>query len=391
MTNFFRYIIVVFLVFSFSNANSQSISRLRANKKKIEKEIVFLNKLIKASSKNKKITINKLILVNKQIDNRKRLINNIEKEVEFLGSNISTNKNSISNSSIKLRTLKKQYATIIYNYWLHKVNRNKFIFLLSSYDFNQAFTRLKYLKQYAEYTEKLSSKIVKLQTQLRHKNINLSKQYSEKKSLIESLVNEKLSLANEKQDFNKYINSLSSQQKKLKQKLSKQLKAQNKLNAKIKYLIKLEAKKKRNRSANDKVLSKSFAKNKGRLPWPTKSGFISSKFGVHRHPVAKRTKVRNDGIDITTNPNSKCLVVFNGKISEVFNFPGLNNIIMVRHGDYLTVYANIAKVFVRKGDIVKTGQVLGTIFTDGSEHKTVLKFQLWKNSLKQNPAIWLRK
>jgi len=391
MIKLLRYVLVTFLIFSFSFANSQSIKKLRENKKKIEKDIIYLNKLIKSSSRSKKITISKLVLVNNQINNRKKLIRNIERESMFLNSSIKTNKKSIHDSNIKLESLKIQYASIIYNSWLHKSNDSKFIFILSSYDFNQAFLRIKYLKQYADFTEKLAQDIQNLKNDLVTKNEFLSKQYLNKKSIAANLISEKLSLAREKDKHSKYISTLSSKQKNLKQKLSKQLKAQNRLNRKIKHLIKLEAKKKKRRSVNDRVLSKNFAKNKGRLPWPTKSGFISSRFGVHQHPVAKRTKVRNDGIDITTDPNSDCHVVFNGKISEVFNFPGLNNIIMVRHGDYLTVYANIAKVYVRKGQIVKTGQVLGLIYTDTSDRKTVLKFQLWKNSLKQNPSSWLSK
>lgn len=391
MIKHLRYIIIILLLFSFNSASSQSIKKLRANKKKIEKEITYLNKLILSSSKNKKITVNKLVLVTKQIDNRERLITNIEQESNSLSNSIATNKHSIVVSNKKLESLKELYAAIIYNSWLHKSVKNKFIFLMSSYDFNQAYIRIKYLKQYSDYTERLAKQIVSLKKSLANSNLRLSKQYKEKQLIANNLTNEKLSLAKEKTKHSRYISSLSSKQKKLKQKLNRQLKAQSKLTARIKYLIKLEAKKKRKRSSGDKVLSKNFAKNKGKLPWPTKSGFISSGFGVHQHPVAKRTKVRNDGIDITTDANADCFAVFSGVISEVFNFPGLNNIIMLRHGDYLTVYANISKVYVRKGDKIKTGQAIGMIYTDSSERKTVLKFQLWKNSLKQNPSRWLSK
>jgi septal ring factor EnvC (AmiA/AmiB activator) len=386
-----RYILLVLFLFSSSFVFSQSVKSLRKNKKKIEKEIVYINHLLNSSSKNKKVTVNKLSIVHKQIDNRKKLISNINAETIVLGNNIYTNRKRINKSVDRLNLLKKQYSSIIYNSWLHKSSKNKFIFILASKDFNQAYRRLKYLKQYSDYTENIATIIDSLKTNLSRRNAALILQYKEKKFLSNSLNNEKLALAREKQKHKNYISILNNKQKKLKKLLDAQLRAQNRLQTKIKRLIAREAARKVKRTTVDSKLSKSFVRNKSKLPWPTKTGFISSRFGVHQHPVAKRTKIINNGIDITTDPNSECFAVFDGKVSEVFNSPGLNNIVMIRHGDYLTVYANLSKVYITKGQKVKTSQAIGVIYTDPSEHKTVLKFQVWKNSSKQNPSRWLRK
>jgi len=390
--SFYRYVIIVFvMIITCSNTCGQSLNKLRANKKKIEKEINYLNKLLKTGEKDKKVTLNKIVIVNRQIHNRERLILNIEKEVKTFEVDIKANKHVINDYSLKLSNLNRQYSSIIYNSWLHKSRKNKLIFILSSYDFNQAYLRLKYLRQYSYYTQKLVGDISNLKGELIKQNADLKAKLLQKEQLAKLISNEKLSLAREKQKHNRYFSTLSAKEKSLKKKLKKQLRAQAKLSSKIKRIIKLEANKKRRRSLSENNLSRDFAKNKGKLPWPTHSGFISSKYGVHPHPVAKRTKVRNDGIDITTEKESKCYSVFNGKVSEVFNFPGLNNILMIRHGEYLTVYANLLKVFVRKGESVKTGQSVGLIYTDPDEKKTVLKFQVWKNSSKQNPSRWLSK
>lgn len=386
-----KYLLILLLVLSFSKVFSQSINSLKENKKKIEKEIVYINNLLISSSKNKSVTFNKLSIVSKQIDNREKLISNIEQETNVLSNNISLNRDKINESTKRLSLLKNQYSSIVYNSWLHKTNKNKFIFLLSSNDFNQAFIRLKYFKQYSDYTEKIVIAIDSLKSNLNKGNNKLIKQYKTKQSLANSLTKEKLALAKEKEKHKNYITALTSKEKKLKQQLDNQLKAQDRLEAKIRQLIELEAKKNIEKTSVDNNLSNDFTKNKSRLPWPTKKGFISSQFGVHQHPVAKRTQVRNDGIDITTDENSECFAVFNGKVSEVFNFPGLNNIVMIRHGDYLTVYANLSRVYVTKGQTVSTRQAIGLIYTDVEEHKTVLKFQVWMNSSKQNPSYWLSK
>ena len=235
---------------------------------------------------------------------------------------------------------------------------------------------------------KLAENINKTNDSLINVNSDLIKIIDKKNVLLNTHSKEKLVLAQEKLGYKSLISKLKNQERSIKRKLDKQLKYQSRLVAEIERIIK-ENSLRSKVTASDINLAREFSSNRGKLPWPTQSGFVSSAYGLHAHPVSKRTKIRNDGIDITTNENSSCLSVFSGVVSEVFNFPGLNNIIMVRHGSYLTVYANLKDVYVRKGDVIKTGQIIGKIFTDPDDKKTVLKFQVWKESQKMNPQDWL--
>ena len=139
----------------------------------------------------------------------------------------------------------------------------------------------------------------------------------------------------------------------------------------------------------ERELSSSFASNRGRLPWPCEKGFISGTFGEHPHPVLERVKVKNNGVDITTEQNAQVKAVFNGKISKVMSFPNLNNVVIVRHGEYLTVYSNLEMVSVKEGQEVTTRQTIGKVHTNVEEQKTELHFEIWKGKMIQNPENWL--
>ena len=135
-------------------------------------------------------------------------------------------------------------------------------------------------------------------------------------------------------------------------------------------------------------MSTDFAKNKGKLPWPVEQGFVSEKFGVNVHPVFKQVKLSNDGITITTSKNANVRSVFGGVVTEIMFIPGYNNVVIIRHGSYLTVYSNLVEVSVKKGDNVKTKQVIGKLSANEKSNST-LNFQVWKDKDKLNPQLWL--
>ncbi len=380
--------LVLTILFSSFTLSAQSLNELKNKKDKIESEIKYLNELIEKGSKSRSVSLNKLSVLNRKIEVREELIINLKNEIDYYNLLLSNNKTEVSRLKEKLRFLNKQYASVIYYSWKNRVPENKLIFLFSSENFNQAYKRLKYFKQYSYYSMKLAENINKTNDSLINVNSDLIKIIDKKNVLLNSHSKEKLVLAQEKLGYKSLISKLKNQERSIKRKLDKQLKYQSRLVAEIERIIK-ENSLRSKVTASDINLAREFSSNRGKLPWPTQSGFVSSAYGLHAHPVSKRTKIRNDGIDITTNENSSCLSVFSGVVSEVFNFPGLNNIIMVRHGSYLTVYANLKDVYVRKGDVIKTGQIIGKIFTDPDDKKTVLKFQVWKESQKMNPQDWL--
>jgi murein hydrolase activator len=139
-------------------------------------------------------------------------------------------------------------------------------------------------------------------------------------------------------------------------------------------------------------VGENFAQNRLRLPWPVERGVITEKFGVHRHPVLEKVQVRNNGINIATEPGSKARAVFNGEVSRVFGITGGNSAVILRHGSYLSVYSNLREVTVKTGDKVSARQSIGTVYTDPEDgDKTILKFQIWHENQKLNPEEWLGK
>ncbi|MCT4602732.1 MAG: peptidoglycan DD-metalloendopeptidase family protein, partial [Marinifilum sp.] len=205
-------------------------------------------------------------------------------------------------------------------------------------------------------------------------------------------------LSAEKSQQSALVQKLKKREKQLRDDLRKQKRYAQKLQKEIQKIIERQARlaKKSSKSSGkyvitpeEKTLSLSFDKNKGKLPWPTKTGFISERFGEHPHPVLKHVTVRNDGIDITTDSKSDCRSVFKGEVTHILSMPGLNNVVIIRHGEFFTVYSNLATVNVKKGDVVQSKEKIGVVYTDNSQDQTILKFQLWKGSTKLNPAHWL--
>lgn len=391
MKKLITVVITLFCLFIVTDtAFTQSLNDLKVKKQKIEKEIIFLNSLIKKNEQKRVTSLSKLSLLNRKIEVREELINTLNAEVKYNSNLYDNNVKEVNKLSGRMEVLSKEYASILYYSWKNKTTDNKLVFILASKDINQAYKRIKYFKQFSSYTLRLSRDIENLKDSLSKVNNSLKEIIQSKNKLLSSYRKEKLNLANEKQSYRHLVNQLERKKRNYSKELARQKRQNDRLQREIRKVIELNRRKAK-RTAGYLKLAKQFASNKGKLPWPVSSGFISSTFGLHPHPISKRAKVRNDGIDITTSENAACLCVFEGVVSEVFNFPGLNNIIMVRHGSYLTVYANLKDVTVSKGDRVKTGQPIGIIYTDPDDNKTVLKFQLWHENNKMNPQYWLVK
>jgi septal ring factor EnvC (AmiA/AmiB activator) len=139
------------------------------------------------------------------------------------------------------------------------------------------------------------------------------------------------------------------------------------------------------------ALSNSFAANRGKLPWPVERGTITGYFGPHKHPVANVT-IDNNGIDIQTSAGATVRAVFEGKVTGIFYVPGSGQNVLITHGEYFTVYANLASLSVSKGQVVQTKQSIGTV-GNNDEGLPVINFQIWKSAgkgpVKLNPTQWI--
>ncbi|NTW32215.1 MAG: peptidoglycan DD-metalloendopeptidase family protein [Bacteroidetes bacterium] len=413
---FYKTAYLLLLVF-FLNINvmfsQNSKEKLQVKKKKIENDIAYSDKLLYQTKKNKQISLNQLIILNNKINQREELVSSINNEIHNIDYKINNNSEEISKLSAEIKRYKADYAKMIY--WAYK-NRNSFsrlLFIFASDDLNQAFLRLKYLQQYINYRRKQSELIVKTSKLLNIKLTELINTKINKSTVLTSKEAEKLLLAKEKDEKNAAVKKLQQKEKELIKTIKQKEKESKKLQQSIENLIAAEIKKvsrnnltinsvtpkKTSKTSNiskelgltetDQILSNSFTLNKGKLTWPTENGVVTGTFGEHPHPVLSGIKVKNNGIDISTDNGAKARAVFNGKVTGVISIPGANKVAIIRHGEYLTVYSNLKDLYVKTGDIVKTKQNIGLIYTDVAESKTELHFEVWFGKTLSNPLIWL--
>jgi len=378
--------------------------QLEQDKKKIENEIEYTNKLLDQTKASKQTSMNQLVILADKISKREELITTINSEIYFINMEIEDTHDSITILTENLSKLKDEYARMIYFAYKNKNLYNRLMFIFASEDFNQAYQRLKYFQQYNSYRKIQAELIVETQSHLHDKTEKLAGIKSEKENLLVQQQNEKDRLTDEKSQKNNTVQQLNKTEKNLKKSLREKERAAEELQSTIEKIITEEIRRANERATatTDKtkgmaltpeelLVSDNFMNNQGKLPWPVLRGVISGTFGEHPHPVLNRVKVKNNGIDLLTDQDAEARAVFEGEVTRVMSVPNNNNVIIIRHGEYLTVYSNLDKVYVRPGDQVQTKQSIGTVFTNPDEAKTEMHFEVWKAKTLMNPADWLAK
>jgi len=410
MVNRTRNILFILIVMCLFFANvltvfSQDKEKLQKDKKKIEEEIALTNKLLKETKKNTQSSLNQLVLINKQINQREQLIRNINSEINYVNGLIAKNNHSREILNKELAELKEQYARMVYNAYLNRNSYNTLMFIFAAQDFNQAYKRLKYMQQYSEYRRKQSEKIHLKQTELAKKAAELESLLSDKRTLLASQNNEKLLLDNQKNEQSKTVSALQKKEKELSKTVKEKEAAARKLQKAIEAIIAEEIKKaaeraKKNTGATtttfkltpeEMALSNNFASNRQKLPWPLTQAIVTSTYGDNPHPTLPGIKINNKGIDMGTSSGSKARAVFDGTVVRVLEMQMYHYVIIISHGEYYTVYSKIETPYVKAGDKVKTKQDIGLVYTDTQESKTELHFEIWKGNTNMNPINWLAK
>ncbi len=386
----------IFILFASPLQSQTDREKLQKTKKQLEDEIQYTTELLEKTQQNKKTSLNKLQILAKQIRSREALIDAINRELNQVQVDILTENVQIDKMSRQLLVLKSEYARMIYHANRMLNGQNKLMFIFSAKDFNQAYQRLKYFQEYASYRRRQAERILSTQSSINSKRKELENIKNQKLSLIQSQLQEKQKLDKEKQDKAKAVKEWSSKEKQLLATLRVKQQAAQRLEYEIEKLISEDIRVKTPLSKSnleltpkERELSSSFSANRGKLPWPCERGFISGTFGEHAHPVLEHVKVKNNGVDIMTARGSLVKAVFGGKVSRVMFFPNLNKVVIIRHGDYLTVYSNLADVTVREGQEVSTKQTIGRVFSTADESKSELHFEIWKGKIIQNPEAWL--
>lgn len=370
--------------------SQKSRSQLEQEKQSNLKRIEEAQDILKQTESQKKSTLGQLSAITRQIEAREMHIKSINEEISYLRADIDEVNQIVQSLERDLQALKEEYAAMIYATSKTRRGYNRLTFLFSAETFNQFLRRLKYMSQYADARRVQAEQIGKVSAALNAQRTDFELKKLEQESLLSNQVAETRNLLALKIKQNEIIKDLSSREKQLKTELAERRSAIQKLDNLIAEIIReeLEREKLTKNLSVSPALSATFEGLKNKLPWPVASGFVSSRFGRHPHPVLRGVEVDNQGIDIQTNQDESVKSVFDGTVATVAFVPGMNSVVIVKHGDYFTLYARLKKVNVRKGQNLKAGDVVGEVFTDNNGISEI-QFQVWKNNQKLDPEKWL--
>ncbi len=389
------------LTFAFSSilifAFGQKSDRLKNERNSVKAEIEKTASEIQTTSKARKTTYQQYLDLKATVGTKQEMINELKREIELMNFRITRQEEITDALAVDLELMKDSYGELLRKAYRQSQSNQPFLFLFSAESFNDFAQRWRFLKQYHDFKKREARLIRETQSAFEIQNKALQILQTEKTEIIEHFKTETEKLSVVIQEKEKVVKELSQKEKKLKIKLSKQEKAKENLNSDIEKAIFAELKTERakNRtpqglktsetSKKEVGLSLTFQTKKGSLPMPV-SGKIVGKFGIRVHSEAHNTKTESPGIEIETNENASVRVVYDGKVVRSFFKPEFQNIVLVQHGDYFTLYSNLKSVVVKTGNIVKEGDILGKVGTKNG--KTELHFQIWQNGTKLNPEDW---
>ena len=372
---------------------------LEAQKKQLQQEIVQINTLLKSSAKKRANVLTEVETVQLKIDRQDALIRLTNRQINRLNQEIGLNLRNIETLRAELTVLKKDYAAMVVSARKNQSTQNRLMFLLSSESFWQAYKRMAYMKQYAAYRKQQGEQIATKTKTLQQYTNDLVAQRKGKEQLIRENRAAQKELDSIKLKQNSLVQQLKKREKSYAAQIRKKQRQQEAIDKEINRLIR-EAIAASNKKAGTKTtsfvltpeakaLAASFVANKGRLPWPVQKGIVTQRFGTQRHPVVRTTTIKSNGVTLSVPAGAEARSVFEGKVLNIVQFKGSNPIVLVQHGNYITSYKNLSKVYVKKGDKLSAKQAIGQIFTNKDTGKTSLQFSLFQNTTPQNPALWL--
>ena len=389
----FNYFLIILLLYSFNQYSQQSRSSLEKERDVNLVKIQEAETILKETEKSKNITVGKLNVINKQIRNRQSLISNLRSDIKVQSDEIVLIRNLIISLKRDLRILNNEYSDMIYSSYKSRSSLDKLTYIFSSKDYNQMFRRFNYIFQYSKFRKNQIIEINKVYEELEYQENNLSDVNKKQKKLLGDELSENNKLQKLKGRQRKIISDLNKKQRNLRKEIAERKVALENLDKLIRDIIRRE-KEALLKNGDDDInlleITEGFEANIGKFEWPVKSGFISNKFGEHPHPIIKNIKVKNDGIDIQTSKSSQVYAIYDGKVSTVAFIPGMNNVVIINHGEYYTLYAKLKNLKVQKGDIISEKQVIADLVTN-NDGITQLQFQIWKNNIKLNPENWIIK
>ncbi len=428
---------LLIFITSFVFSQQKNSDKLMKQQKQLENDIKQTKELLKKTTDNKQVTINNLKLLENQIASREQLLSNYDQQIRSAELQMEQKSLQIKVLEEKIAKLKEQYKQLLIYVYKNKIDQNKLMYLFSAHSYYEAFKRNEYLKKIAEIQQKQKEVILQHQEKLGDEIKSLTAEKVKKQVLLGQKKEEKFEIEKDKIKVQNVASQLEKEEATLLTKMRtderRRIELQNKINDAIKKEI-AEAERKRKEaeriaaakraaeeakkpvetqtktsppevtatkttpvfaSSKDMELNKGFESNKGRLPLPVIKGAITGGFGKQIHPFLKNVTTNNNGIDITTSKSAQVRAVFEGEVSSVFSIPGIGKIVIIKHGNYRTVYSNLQETFVSIGTKVSTKQAIGSLIPVDDENISILHFEIHQivgsDVLKQNPSLWLAK
>lgn len=373
-------------------AQKKTKSQLQREKQESLEKIKEVERILSETADKKQNSLGELSALTQRIVEQEKLINSIKEEINYLNGEIAENNDIITALEDDLAKLKKEYAAMLFAAQKANNRATRLTFLFSARSFEQLVMRLRYMEQYSQVRKLQVDQIGKVQDELSGQVVRIENQRSEKNQLLTEQISESNNLAELKKKENALVKRLEKEEKKLRKDFDETKKLIATLDKKINEIIKEEMEREAALAASagkkNTELSSSFENNKNKFPWPV-SGFISQKFGTQPHPILKNVEINNEGVNIQTILGEKVKAIFSGEVRRVVFIPGLGTTVLIKHGEYYTVYSGMKEVFVKVGQTVSVSQEIGTM-SSNLEGVAELKFQLYKDKTPLNPEHWLK-
>lgn len=370
--------------------------RVNLEKQKNEniEKLKYTQTLLEQTRTKKTSSLNQIDILNKSLSYRQSLIATLKEQENYLDNEISRLEESINLNKTEISRLKDEYSRMIKLSYRMIEKDYALMYILGSEDMNQAYQRLRYIRYANDYRRKTIFTMLALNDSLLADTDELKGILEEKQVLIRNTESEKIRLEKDRQQKSKSVQELQKREKELLAELKRREDIQRKIEGEIRRLIEEEARKAREAkkpntlTAEEKLVSDEFGKNLGRLPWPSDKGIVTTRFGKQNHPDLKGIIINSNGIDISTVSGTSVRAVFRGEVTKVIAILGANYTVIIKHGNYRTVYQNLIDVKVKAGDKVNTKQVLGTVYTDEANNSR-FHFEIWKDLELLDPEKWL--
>ena len=392
-----RLCILLFLVLGAGSVGAQSLESLREQIRRAEEEIRINTELLNKTRKDQRMTQSQLKLIQSRIRNRQNIVRSLEKQIDLINTDINGKSDTVKLLTARLDALKEDYASMIRAAYKNYKLNNFLVFLFASKDFNDATRRIAFMKRYNRMREIKAAEIDSVSKRLSGEISALDTQRAQLDQTRSSRTRELASLGKDETQYRGAVNQLKARESKISRELRTNKAQIERAQQQIQRIIAEEARKSKAtpKSAAQKQadyeLSGRFDQNMGRLPYPIRGGVVIDRYGVHAHPTQKGLTINNKGVNIAGERGAAVHCVFEGTVSRIFFFQGLNNNVMIRHGNFITVYSNLASVHVKTGDKVTTGQVIGRIPDSDNDDDCMLHFEIWKETQNLNPESWLRR